>query len=62
MGQMAACLWPLLSATQATERGTQDARMHILGGLLAAIGVILVILWRMQQAAHAARDVAETAG
>ena len=36
--------------------------MHILGALLAAIGVILVILWRMQQATHAARDVAETAG
>lgn len=36
--------------------------MHILGALLAAIGVILAILWRMQQASHAARDVAETAG
>jgi uncharacterized tellurite resistance protein B-like protein len=36
--------------------------MHILGGLVAAIGVLLLILWRMQQAASAARDIGEAAG
>ncbi len=36
--------------------------MHILGLLLAAIGVIGVVLWRMQQAANATRDLADAAG
>jgi uncharacterized tellurite resistance protein B-like protein len=36
--------------------------MAILGGLLAAIGAIAVILWRLQQAAHATRDIADAAG
>lgn len=35
--------------------------MHILGLLAAAIGVVVVILWRMQQAASAARDIADAA-
>ncbi len=35
--------------------------MHILGGLVAAIGVLLLILWRMQQAATAVRDIGEAA-
>ncbi len=35
--------------------------MHIVGGLVAAIGVLLLILWRMQQAATAVRDIGEAA-
>ncbi len=36
--------------------------MHILAGLAAAIGVLLVILWRLQQASNAVRDIGEAAG
>jgi uncharacterized tellurite resistance protein B-like protein len=36
--------------------------MGILAGLVAAIGVLLAILWRMQQASHAVRDIGEAAG
>lgn len=36
--------------------------MHILGVLVAAIGVIGVILWRLHMAAEAAKGLAETAG
>jgi uncharacterized tellurite resistance protein B-like protein len=35
--------------------------MHILAGLVAAIGVVLAILWRIQQASHAVRDIGEAA-
>ena len=35
--------------------------MPILAGLGAAIGVLLVILWRLQQASHAVRDIGEAA-
>lgn len=35
--------------------------MHILGVILAALGVVLFILWRMQQAANASRDIADAA-
>ncbi|HRD77799.1 MAG TPA: TerB family tellurite resistance protein [Hyphomicrobiaceae bacterium] len=35
--------------------------MHIIAALVAAAGVVLFILYRMQQAATAARDVAEAA-
>ena len=36
--------------------------MHILASILGAIGVLIVILWRLQQAASIARDVADAAG
>ncbi len=35
--------------------------MHILAGLVAAIGALLLILWRIQQASHAVRDIGEAA-
>jgi uncharacterized tellurite resistance protein B-like protein len=36
--------------------------MHILAALGAVLGVLLFILFRMQQAANAARDIADVAG
>lgn len=36
--------------------------MHIIGIIVAVIGGILFVLWRMQQAANATRDIAEAAG
>ena len=35
--------------------------MHILAGLVAVIGALLLILWRIQQASHAVRDISEAA-
>jgi uncharacterized tellurite resistance protein B-like protein len=35
--------------------------MHILAAIGAALGVALFVLWRMQQASHAVRDVANAA-
>jgi uncharacterized tellurite resistance protein B-like protein len=36
--------------------------MHILAAIGAALGVALFVLWRMQQASNAVRDVADAAG
>ena len=36
--------------------------MHILASILGAIGVLIVVLWRLQQAASVAREVADAAG
>jgi uncharacterized tellurite resistance protein B-like protein len=35
--------------------------MHVLAGLVAVIGALLVVLWRIQQASHAVRDIADAA-
>lgn len=35
--------------------------MHILAAIGAVLGVLIFVLFRMQQAAHAARDIADTA-
>jgi uncharacterized membrane protein YebE (DUF533 family) len=35
--------------------------MHILGGLLAVLGGLVFVLWRMQQAANSTRDIADAA-
>lgn len=36
--------------------------MHILALIASVVGVALFVLWRMQQAANATRDIAEAAG
>ena len=36
--------------------------MHILVSLLGVLGMAIFILWRIQQAAYLARDVADVAG
>ena len=36
--------------------------MHILVSLLGALGMAIFVLWRLQQAAYMARDVADAAG
>lgn len=36
--------------------------MHILLGLLSTIGFVLFALWRLNMAAHAVKELAETAG
>ncbi len=41
------------------ELGVVD--MHILMSILGALGVLLLILWRMQQAAHVARGLGDAA-
>jgi uncharacterized tellurite resistance protein B-like protein len=35
--------------------------MHIVAGLAAVIGALLLILWRLQQASHAVRDIGDAA-
>ena len=35
--------------------------MHILLGLLSAVGILIFILWRVSMAIHAARDIADAA-
>lgn len=36
--------------------------MHIIASILGAISILIVVLWRLQQAAWLARDVADAAG
>ena len=36
--------------------------MHILLSILGALGMVIIVLWRVQQAAYIARDVADAAG